>query len=203
MSRDANVVECLGSPEEIADIAVREFRRRQNLLSRSRLAAFLTFAVLPIPALCLAWITAFAFLLGIGECLECLTADLEPRDLPANYEVLLVHGFALAIWLLPAVGLAALFVRLARRTGRLRRWGTTACLLVALGTGASHYQLTFSDIPEKSQLIFGFGWHFPASDHALSGFGWPAGQLSSFLLPLLVGLLVMYRTVRRSEVAAV
>ena len=55
MSMDASVVESLGSPADIADTAVREFRRRKNLLSRSSLAAFGTFALLPLPLLVAGW----------------------------------------------------------------------------------------------------------------------------------------------------
>jgi hypothetical protein len=49
---------------EIADTAVREFHRRKNLLSRSWLAAFGTFALLPLPLLGLGEAGSFRLVLG-------------------------------------------------------------------------------------------------------------------------------------------
>jgi hypothetical protein len=200
MSTDASVVECLGSPIEIADSAVREFRRRRNLLSRSWLAAFGTFALLPLPLLVVAWLVT---MMTFGTSLEILQFGLEwsgavplgpawadPADFLVDglregqwLDVLIVNCCGIAVLLIPAAGLSFLFGRLAGRTSRRWLWGLTASALVGLGFGASHFESTFSDLPGKSQMQFivGFGRH-------------PLRQCGYGLLPLAVGALVLLRS---------
>lgn len=185
MSMDASVIDRLGSPEQIAEVAVREYRRRKGLLSRSRLAAFLTFVVMPVPALCLLWALIIFTLIQIGEW-----AGLEPGPLDCEFtpgEVLAAHAGSLFMLLVPAAGLAAFYGRIARRTGRTWLWGVPACLLVALGPGLVNYSLRFSDIPGKSTLMFGIGWP------------WPHLQIGQFLLPLSIGSLVLLRSARSAR----
>jgi hypothetical protein len=149
MSMEANAVECLGSPAEIADTAVREFRKRKNLLSRSPLAAFGTFVLLPLPLLVAAWL---ACMVVTEVSLETLHAGLEwsgaipasPADTaeadPADYlalrlregsqfEIIAVHLVLIALLSVPAMGVAVLYGRLARRTPRRWLWGLTACAI--------------------------------------------------------------------------
>lgn len=189
---EASVVETLGSPAEIAETAVREFRRRRNLLSRSRLAAFCAFVLLPLPALCLAWATSIAVLMLGGEVLswfdmadppvgEVMPAETTPTEVFAMYAVMIV------LLVGPAAGVAAVFGRLARRTRHHWRWGLAACLLVALGTGSIFCSATFSDLPGKSTVGFGIGMN--KALFRLSGLG-------QFLVPLATGLLVLRRTAR-------
>jgi len=59
MSMQKSITVRLGSPADIAETAAQEFRRRRTLLSRSWLAAFCTFVLLPLPALLLGWLAAF------------------------------------------------------------------------------------------------------------------------------------------------
>jgi hypothetical protein len=156
MSMDASVVESLGSPAEIAETAVREFRRRRNLLSRSRLAAFCTFVLLPLPALCLAWSTVVAGLMLLGEILDGAgLPDASEWGEVTGGEIILVYLVMYLILLVPAAGVAALFGRLARKTALHWRWGIVACLLVAMGTGLMRVQATFSDSPGKNMIMFG------------------------------------------------
>src|SRR4029077_1032131 len=113
---EASVAESLGSPAEIAETAVREFRRRRNLLSRSRLAAFCTFVLLPLPALCLAWIASLAGLVLLGEILNLLGEILNWLGIPdrsAEHEVTGLQVFLtwlvlIGILVVPAAGVAAL-----------------------------------------------------------------------------------------------
>ncbi len=185
MSMDASVIENLGSPEQIAEVAVREYRHRKNLLSRSPLAAFCTFVVVPLPALCLLWGLAILALLAVSEVI-----DLDP-NLP-GYEVtpgvvLASHAASLLLLLVPAIGLAAFFGRIARRTGRSWLWGLPACLLVAVGAGLVNYSLTFADPPGKNMMMFGIGWPVPKL------------KIEQFLLPLSIGSLVLLRSARVSN----
>jgi hypothetical protein len=186
MSTEANVIECLGSPEQIADAAVREFRQRKNLLSRSPLAAFCTFVLSPLPMLCLAWLTTALLFALVGEGIDLVfpSIDSVPDSdiLNSPLAVLAAYSAFLAMWLVPAAGLAGLYGRLARRTGRSWLWGLTACVLVALGTGEVNYTLILSEIPEKSVVMFGVGW--------------TSFKICQFLFPLGVGFLVLQRTIR-------
>lgn len=191
MSMDATVADCLGSPADIADVAEREFRRRRPLLSRSPLAAFCTFILLPLPALCLGWVLAFLALMAVGELLDwCGIADRMQGHLATPMEQFLAHASILCVVMIPAAAVAILFGRLAGRTGHLWRWGLAACLLLAAGTALVNVQLTFSELPGKSTLMFGlgFGWSLLRLHH-----------LGQFLIPLTVGLLVLRRSARRQQ----
>jgi hypothetical protein len=191
MSMDASVVESLGSPAEITETAVREFHRRRNLLSRSRLAAFCTFVLLPLPALCLAWTAAMAGLMLFGEVLDGTAAPdaLELGEV-TGWEIFLLYLETYVILLAPAAGVAALFGRLARKTALHWRWGIAACLLVALGTGFVTVKATFSDSPEKSMVMFGVG---------IGRNLMPVSGLGQFLIPLATGVLVLRRQTQHVE----
>jgi len=192
MSMDASVIENLGSPEQIAEVAVREYRLRKNLLSRSPLAAFCTFVVMPLPALCLLWALVILALVQFGEWVDVFGewVDVDPNL--GDYEitpgaVLAAHAFSLFLLLVPQVCLAALYGRIARRTGRSWLWGMPACLLVAVGTGLVNYSLTFSEAPEKSMMMFGIGWRVTKL------------QIEQFLLPLSIGSLMLLRSARSAH----
>jgi hypothetical protein len=215
MSTEAIAVDCLGSPAEIADTAVHEFRRRKNLLSRSRLAAFSTFVLLPLPLLVVAWLlsmTATGISLelahsglvwsGVIPASQAGTAEsegdyfledqfLEDRLRNATtFEFTLMHLILTALLFIPAAGVAALYGRIARRTSRRWLWGLTACTLVGLGFGAAQYDLSISEYTGKSQLGF------------MLGIGRePLKQCCYSLLPLAVGVLALRRTARNSELA--
>ena len=188
MRMDANVSECLGSPERIADAAVAEFRRRENVLSRSRMAAIGTFVLLPLPLLCLCWVVALAALVGIGELggawdEEAVTdAGISPTD------VLMGYSFFLALLVVPPVGLTAFYARVARRTGRRWLWGLTACLLIAFGAAVPHCSLTFADGAGRDTVIMAVGWPLV---------NWPFTQACQFVLAFAIGFLVLYRSARR------
>jgi len=182
MSMDASVIESLGHPEQIADVAMLEYRRRKNLLSRSRLAAVLTFLVMPIPALGMLWGLVILALCQISEWIDIDPGLAESAFTPG--EVLSAHAFSLLLLLVPATGLAAFYGRIARRTGQSWMWGLPACALVGAGAGLVHYSLTFSDIPGKSTMMFGIGWPVRTL------------QIGQFLLPLSIGCLVLLRSGR-------
>jgi hypothetical protein len=189
MSMEARVVESLGSPAAIAAMAVREFRRRKNPFSRSRLAAFCTFVLLPLPALCLAWVATFAGLVLMVEVLDRLGIT----DPSANHEITGLYLFLgclllNCVVLAPAAGVAALFGRLARKTAQRWRWGLAACLLVALGTSLVTTDAVFSELPGQSSITFGLGIQ-----------GVRLSALGQFLIPLAAGMLILRRPAQPSE----
>ena len=187
---EAIVIERLGSPEEIADSAAREFRRRRNWWSRSRLAAFCTFVLLPLPALCVAWAAALAGLVAVGSALEWLSPDYWPAQEVSGIDVFMICAVSLAIVLAPAAGVAFAFGRLARKRAHHRLWGIAACLLVAIGTGLASVDATFSERPEKNTVVFGLG--IGRNFLLLT-------QLGQFLIPAAVGILTLRRPAAQGD----
>jgi hypothetical protein len=190
MSMEASVAESLGSPAAIADTAVREFQRRRHLLSRSRLAAFCTFVLLPLPAVVLAWAATFTGLVALGYFLNWLDVPdpTELRDVTA-VEVLVTHLILVVVLIAPPAGIAALFGRLARKSGHVWGWGLAACLLVALGTAHGNIQATYSELPGKSELLFGLGFGINLLQMT---------KLGQFAVPLATGVLVLRRSALRA-----
>lgn len=197
MSMEANVGECLGSPAEIAESAIREYYRRQSLLSRSRLAAFCTFVVLPLPALILAWVAAIAALAAFGYVLNWFIPDTSSDwKMTPNWAATTLC-FMTAYVVLPAAAITALFGRIARKTAYPWRWGLAACLLVALGTMAVRINVTFSETPGKTatargknQVMFGAGFAKRLPE---------VGQFAQFLLPLATGVFVLRRLTQSTK----
>jgi hypothetical protein len=184
MSMEANVIESLGSPAEIASVAVREFQRRKPLLSRSWVAAACAFLLLPLPALLLAWCAALAIVYGIGAGLEWLDIPdpVEPHSVTASL-VMITYVLLHAVVLAPAAGVAVLFARLARKTSSVWRWGLSACVVVALITSCARLDATFSEVPGKSTMMMGLG----------VGRTIPWSALGQFMIPLATGVLALRR----------
>ncbi|MFN0056066.1 MAG: HAAS signaling domain-containing protein [Planctomycetales bacterium] len=184
MRTEASVLEELGHPTEIADAAALEYGKRP-ILHRSRLAAFLTFVVLPLPALVLGWIAAMMLLAGIGNVLGGSETDSDTVREVTWPMVLGVNLLLAAILVAPATGIVALFSRLARRTRHQWRWGLAACLLIALTTALAYSSAEFSELPGRSKIMFGMG---------ISGKLPSTAQIGQFLLPMIVGLLILRRS---------
>ncbi len=133
---EATIAESLGSPIEIADTAAREFRRRRNLLFRSRLAAFCTFVLLPLPVLGLTWIASRWWALVLpGMFLNCRCSNPVSSANPEATKKL-AERFAslplrIGICIAASAGIAVVFFRLARKSPESWRWGLAACLLAA------------------------------------------------------------------------
>jgi len=188
MSMSAHVVESLGSPAEIAESAVREFRRR-NLLNRSRLAAFATFVLAPVPLVIASWAIVLSLLMLIGSLIpDEVIASEKPRTVTA-VEVIGVNAFVLAVVITPPIVVAAFYGRLARRTAHGWRWGIAACVLVGIASGLTNYNCTFSEEPQKSQIMCGVN----------VGMRIGFAQIAQFAIPLACGLIVLRRSVKSSR----
>lgn len=57
----------------------------------------------------------------------------------------------------PSALLTVFYCKLARGTPGSLRWTIVSCLLISLLAAASHFQVTFSDLPGKNTLMFGLG----------------------------------------------
>jgi hypothetical protein len=191
MSMDATAAGSLGSPSDIADVAEREYRRRKPFLSRSRLAAFCTFVLLPLPALLLSWAATFLLLVALAESLKwCGVRDPFTGHTATPAQQAAAYAFFLGLLLAPAAAVTWLFGRLARKTNHLWGWGLAACILLAVGTMAANVQLTFSPLPGKNTLMFGLGigWSLLRLHH-----------LAQFLIPLAVGIVTLRRSARQTQ----
>jgi hypothetical protein len=184
MSMDASAVDCLGSPAEIADTALREFRRRRNLLSRSELAAFITFVLLPLPVWFFSWVVTLVLSakslgwIGFLPAAKMLPLDVTLTQIVVSQFVTIVASVA------PSAVLVALFARLAARTRKPLLWGLTTCTLVALVTAFEGYGVNL-DGPPDQRFFFG----------PLIGHGFVARQLLQCAVPLLVGFVALRRAV--------
>jgi len=187
MSISTPIAESLGSPAEIADSALREFRRR-NLLSRSRLAAFATFVLSPVPLVIACWALVICVFFLVGEMIpESVVAAERPRTVTA-IEVVGVNAFVLTLVITPPIAVAAFYGRLARRTPHAWRWGISACLLIGIASSMTGYKCTFSEEPGKSQIMFGVS--------AGPYLTWPTfPQIAQFAVPLACGLIVLRRSI--------
>ena len=187
MSVSAPVAESLGSPAEIADSALREFRRR-NLLSRSRLAAFAMFVLAPIPLMVVAWGLLMCLLGLIAELIPDSVIQDEPYRLITEAQVIGVNAFVLALVICPPIAVAAFYGRLARRTVHRWQWGIVACVLVGIASSLLTYHCTFAEEPGKSQIQIGLG--------VGASLRWPRfSEIGQFVVPLASGLIVLRRSV--------
>lgn len=215
MSMEANAFETLGSPVEIADTAIREFRQRKGRLARSRLAAFSTFVLLPVPLLIVAWIASLLAIqlsmilveagLGWGSGAsaastiqgenesERVDGPLEEMfgDLPQAQVLRIGNWLLFSILLVPAVGTAVFFGRIARRTPRPWLWGITACALVGLAFGATRFELRPWHLEGKDQISMLLGLHVPPPARMGQVL---LRQFGLSLLPLAAGILVLRRS---------
>jgi F0F1-type ATP synthase assembly protein I len=189
MSKDANVTERLGSPSLVAESALREYRQRSSVLSRSRLAAFCTFVLSPLPALCLAWIVSMTAIVALGSVWKVFIPDPTDRSQITPQLEAIGEAIVIAYVMVPAILVSVFYGRLARKTPNPWRWGLAACLLVALGTMLVHtqFEVKHSNLPGKNQVMFGVGF----------GTGFlKASRLVQFALPFAAGLLMLRRSAR-------
>lgn len=196
MSMQKSVAASLGSPTDIAETAVQEFRRRRTLLSRSWLAAFCTFVLLPLPALLLGWLAAFqAARLIYYICESFYTGEGTVRGI-TPLRVFGVHVLLFIQVAAPATAFAALFGRLAKKTDHSWRWGLAACFLVAMATAVVTTTATFSETPGKDRIHFIVPLY--GSGNYWKSLLWKSLanpiRIGQVLLPLGVGVLMLRRT---------
>jgi hypothetical protein len=187
MSMDASVVETLGSPTEIAKTAVREFRRRGSLLSRSRLAAILTFVLLPLPLWLFSWVMASVLFARSLEWIGVVRATATIAGGESWIEIMAANFAIIIAAVAPSAALVALFARLSRRTRRPLLWGLTACALVGLATAFERSSVSFDRPPGQRYCL-----EFYSHCHSIV-------QLLQCLIPLLVGALVLRRQAKQAE----
>ena len=196
MSMQKSIAVRLGSPTDIAETAAQEFRRRRTLLSRSWLAAFCIFVLLPLPALLLGWLAAFQAARLVCYICEWVYSGEGPVRGITPLRVFGVHVLLVILVVAPATTFAALFGRLAKKTAHRWRWGLVACLLVAMATAVVTTTATFSDTPGKDQIHFSIPLY--GSARYWKSLFWKSlanpTRLGQILLPFGVGVLILRRS---------
>ena len=141
----------LGSAADIGAAAVEEYRR-QRFAGRHPLFVF---AVLPIVSLP---ILSLALMLAIGGLLYILIPDSVP-DAGAEpaWASPLIRTAICGLVILPAIGLAALLCRAARRAALDWKWPLVACLLLALTSGSVFSKTRAKTADKPGLIILGVG----------------------------------------------
>jgi hypothetical protein len=169
----------LGSPVVIGKLAVEQYRR-QRFAGRHPLFVFAVLPIISLPLLSL------SLMIAVGLLLSVLAGDSAVPDVGPEpawiYPVAraVICGFVI----LPAIGLAALLCRAARRAALDWKWPLVACLLLAL-LGGSAFSITRPKTADKPGLLI-LGVGTPSS--TTIGF-----QLAQLLAPLAVGGSILCR----------
>jgi hypothetical protein len=193
MSKDANnrkqfdqvrMEQALGSPSEIATAASKQFRRRRF----SGRHPLLVFAVLPVVSLPL---LSFGLMFLVGWLLSLLVPEsaLLDNGVEPTWHLPLARAVICGLVILPAIGLAALLCRAARKATLDWKWPLTACLLLALVAGSVFSQIEPKTATKPGLLMLGVGTPSSAT------IGLQAIQLFA---PIAIGLWVL----RRERMAA-
>lgn len=164
----------IGTPAGLAELAGAEYRSRRRWECRPWLA-WVTFAVLPVPALLLFWTGAVALVMaggeiGIGEVLRSASGEFTPTG------AALIRGIVAVALLVPPAALALGFARLAQRTASRRRWTLVASAVLALVASLATHSVVLGS-PGESTFTFG-----------LSVGAWTLWQVLQAVAPLMVGL---------------
>lgn len=133
----------LGTPEQLAQAAAEEFRRR-SLVHRHPLCVF---GLLPVPALLLSWIGLGATNFLIGT----LAGDV---DGPLTWDdAQLINAIATFELLLPIPGLMAIFTQLAYRQGMAMRWSLLSTGVLALLAGVCMTSASLNPETQRPVLL--------------------------------------------------
>ena len=154
MSQAADPFARLGEPQQVADAAAKEYRRR-SLIGRHPAVAFLVFAVSPLLTLVAGGVAGLFLLVTAARGLGFI--DDGGHHFGAAAAASLPYLLSAATIVLPAVVLTAVYFRLARGTGIARGWILVAWLTLSVLTGLAICQVSLSDIPGHSSLTVGLG----------------------------------------------
>ncbi|TWU11419.1 hypothetical protein CA54_02260 [Symmachiella macrocystis] len=151
-------VERVGKPEQLAQAAGEEYRRR-TWLGRHPI---LTFLIAPLPMLVLSWILCMLVFVCTAELVEEFNDGQQGiTKSTVSSTTLLLMETAFYIWAAaPFVLTTCLLCWMAQRTARGPKWMLAAGLIVTLVAAVFHSQMALPTQPGNGQLSTGFG--FPA-----------------------------------------
>ncbi|QDT47682.1 hypothetical protein Pan258_17180 [Symmachiella dynata] len=181
-------VERIGKPEQLAQAAGDEYRRR-TWLGRHPI---LTFLIAPLPLLVLSWILCMLTFVGVGKLAEFLGSGPTgiTKSMVSSTTLLLMES-AFYIWAAaPFVMSTCLLCWMAQRTARGPKWMLAAGLIVTLVAAAYQSQMALPTQPGNGQLSAGFGfppWHANAvvAESDVISFSTSRHLLGRIVFPLL------------------
>ncbi len=188
MSTDAlesrGLVERLGSPQEIARQAAREFTRHRF----SGRHPVLMFAVLPVFVLVAGYVASLFGVMGLGRVMKLVSPAMS-SDSFSPVAAGAMRLACMAALLLPAVATAALFAWLAARAGLQRKWPIVTGVIVGVLAGLSQMDIYVSPQSGKSSLSLGLGF----------GTATAFFQLAKFAVPMMFALWIFARQARQGR----
>lgn len=157
-SMDAKVLTRLGNPEDVAAAAVLEHRKRSFFFQRHPAAAFWVFGVSPVVSLALAFVLACLGVVGCGTLCGHWDVNLaDSRHLGAVDPVVLAWIISSLTTILPALALAILYGRFARRCEIGVKWMLVPCVTLALMAMLPFQGMELSESPGASRWTIGLG----------------------------------------------
>ncbi len=186
MSTDAKdlhgVFQRLGSPQQVAESAGREFRKAKF----ARRHPVLMFVLLPVLSLPLLWVAKIMSVVLLIKILGIEQGKTDVHSTVWRMADAALPYFVVAMTALPVAVSAFCFCILARRTGVNWKWLMAACVLLAIVGGMGVAQLTLPTATSRGALSFGLGFSLRPS-HA---------QMLQFLLPISIGGWAIWRQLR-------
>lgn len=184
---DAHAEACrrLGDTRTLARKAAREFQRR-HWCGRWPLVSFV---LAPIPALCLVWSAMAAAAAGVESLCELFGYELTTVDGKTS---LFERGLVEVMWgltfLLGPALVAALFARLARRSGLAPAWVVVVGVQLALFLGLTQFNVDY----QRCTLQLGWPIEMPSfASWMVWYFGGTWRHSLQVAIPLLLGLLMV------------
>jgi hypothetical protein len=188
VATEAQVMERMGEPGELAATAVAEYRRAGWV----RRHPVLVFGFAPVPAALVAMVGYVLVAGGIGYVVTAAGyGDEGPNALSRDTLNRIASGFAVTLGFVPFLVAAVWFGWLAVRSRVSGWWLAAAIAQVAILGGAATTQLIPSDLAGQSQLVVGLG--IPLS-------GWR--QAAQLLIPVAIGWIALRAANRRAAAIA-
>ena len=133
MGTEANAWSRLGEPNEVAEAAVRAYRRR-SFLGRHHAAAFLVFGVSPVVSQIVLFIVSVLGIRAVVMIADRVGAFSDhgkyvapsPRAVDA-----ISYAFDLIFIVVPSILIGVLYCKLAKRSGIGKKWALISCTVLA------------------------------------------------------------------------
>lgn len=166
----------LGSTEQLAAVARREFKQR-TLAGRHPVLIFLVGPIALVPLIWVLSVVGLSALLSlIGTAIEFVTGDVLKNSTTVDpIEYYIVRCLNLLSLFTPFAIAACLYCHWGKRSG-MRRWGMTSCCIVAIIAGLLVTKVTPATADSPGLWILGLGLRPNLS------------QLLQALVPLLLGM---------------
>jgi hypothetical protein len=175
----------LGTPRDVAATAATEYRRAHFC----RRHPVLMFVLLPIMILPPAWAASIVVIVALAETFGLETGGPGIGGSVYRWAEVNAQVVVLAVLVTPLALAAALFCRLAVKTGVSWKWMLTTCSILAMVGGAAAANLIMPGVVTRGTFSFGFGIGLHPS----------YAQLFQFSVPLAIGGWAIWRQLSRRQ----